>query len=77
MEDYKEYLEDFIKILKDEPKDNPNAFMELSANVQKELANAIENVLNKLQELENDLYSANEIISEQIDLLMEDRDEWR
>ena len=47
-----EYLEDIIKILRDKPKENENAFMELSANSQRELAQAIENLIKAYKELE-------------------------
>lgn len=42
-----EYLKDIIEILRAEPKGNPNAFMELSANSQRELAQAIEKLIEE------------------------------
>lgn len=44
-----EYLKDMIKILKAEPEGNPQAPIELSYMSQRELAIAIENVVNNLE----------------------------
>jgi hypothetical protein len=55
-----EKMQDFIMLLRAEPKDNPKAFLEINYESQKELAQAMENLINKCQELEkerDDIYA--------------------
>ena len=55
-----EKMQDFIMLLRAEPKENPKAFLEIDYASQKELAQAMENLINKCQELEkerDDIYA--------------------
>ena len=52
MEEDIEKMQDFIMLLRDEPEDNPKAFLEIDYASQKELAQTIENLINKYKEQE-------------------------
>lgn len=51
MEEDIEKMQDFIMLLRAEPEDNPKAFLEIDYASQKELAQAIENIISKYKEL--------------------------
>ena len=51
MEEDIEKMQDFIMVLRAEPEENPKAFLEIDYASQKELAQAIENLINKNKEL--------------------------
>ena len=52
MEEDIEKMQDFIMLLRDEPEDNPKAFLEIDYTSQKELAQTIEKLINKYEEQE-------------------------
>ena len=52
MEEDIEKMQDFIMLLRDEPEDNPKAFLEIDCASQKELAQTIEKLINKYKEQE-------------------------
>ena len=62
-----EKMQDFIMLLRAEPEDNPKAFLEINYESQKELAQTIENLINKYKEQEKHIKALDSVIVEHIE----------